>query len=211
MSSCGPPSGGLKGQDPVSGSWSTILPPGRASVGLHLLDAAPERLIAGVDEAERVRLELAGEQTRTGRRFRGPPRSLRVPTPSELRRPRLGRMAKPGSGISDTWTKTPWTSGHTLGEDSNSATRRWGAAGKKGSIMCDLGGVFGIAVGVVVFAGAGSFASADAFLDGFAPAIAVVAALSLGAIVAIALPGRRQAAESVPVGPVPATEAEGGS
>jgi hypothetical protein len=39
----------------------------------------------------------------------------------------------------------------------------------------------------------------------------VVAALSLaGAIVALALPGRRRVDESVPVGHVPALEAEGG-
>jgi hypothetical protein len=79
--------------------------------------------------------------------------------------------------------------------------------------MRELGGVFGIAVApVVVVAGAGSFATADAFLGGRAPAIAVVATLSLaGVIAALALPARRLAAESVSVGPVPAIEAEGGS
>jgi EmrB/QacA subfamily drug resistance transporter len=87
-----------------------------------------------------------------------------------------------------------------------------GKAAGANSMMRELGGVFGIAVAAAVFAGAGSFASADAFLDGFAPAIAVVAAFSLaGAIVALALPGRRQAAEYVPVGRVPALEAEGES
>jgi hypothetical protein len=75
-------------------------------------------------------------------------------------------------------------------------------------MMRELGGVFGIAVAVAVFAGAGSYASANAFLDGFAPAIGVVAALSLaGAIVALALPGRRQAAETAPAGTVSALEA----
>jgi hypothetical protein len=75
-----------------------------------------------------------------------------------------------------------------------------GKAAGANSMMRELGGVFGIAVAVAVFAGAGSFASPDAFLDGFAPAIAAVAALSLaGAIVAIALPGRRQAGETSPV------------
>src|SRR4029453_446661 len=68
-----------------------------------------------------------------------------------------------------------------------------GKAAGANSMMRELGGVFGIALAVAVFAGAGSFASPNAFLDGFAPAIAVVAALSLaGAIVATALPGRRQ-------------------
>ena len=80
-----------------------------------------------------------------------------------------------------------------------------GKAAGANSMMRELGGVFGIAVSVAVFAGAGSFASANAFLDGFAPAIAVVAALSLaGAIVATALPGRRQGGETAPVGVVPA-------
>jgi EmrB/QacA subfamily drug resistance transporter len=87
-----------------------------------------------------------------------------------------------------------------------------GKAAGANSMMRELGGVFGVAVAAAVFAGAGSLASPDAFLDGFAPAIAVVAALSLaGAIVAIALPGRRQAAESVPLGTVPAIESEDAS
>ena len=87
-----------------------------------------------------------------------------------------------------------------------------GKAAGANSMMRELGGVFGVAVAAAVFAGAGSFASPVAFLDGFAPAIAVVAALSLaGAIVALALPGRPQAAEPVSVGPVPALESEGAS
>jgi hypothetical protein len=58
--------------------------------------------------------------------------------------------------------------------------------------------------------GAGSFASPDAFLDGFAPAIAVVAVLSLaGAVVALALPSRGHAGETVPVRAVAAVESEG--
>jgi len=86
-----------------------------------------------------------------------------------------------------------------------------GKAAGANSMMRELGGVFGIAVGVAVFAGAGSYASADAFLDGFAPAIAVVAVLSLaGALVALFLPGRVPAPAAVPVRPVPAVEAEGG-
>jgi len=87
-----------------------------------------------------------------------------------------------------------------------------GKAAGANSMMRELGGVFGIAVAVAVFAGAGSYASPSAFLDGFAPTIAVVAGLSLaGAIVALALPGRRQAAEAAPVGVQPALEAESGS
>jgi EmrB/QacA subfamily drug resistance transporter len=87
-----------------------------------------------------------------------------------------------------------------------------GKAAGANSMMRELGGVFGIAVAVAVFAGSGGYASAQAFSDGFAPAIAVAAGLSLaGAIAAIALPGGRQSAEAVSIGPVPALEAEGGS
>jgi MFS family permease len=55
--------------------------------------------------------------------------------------------------------------------------------------MRQLGGVFGLAIAVAVFSGAGSYASAQAFADGFVPALAVAAGLSLaGALVAILLP-----------------------
>jgi hypothetical protein len=87
-----------------------------------------------------------------------------------------------------------------------------GKAAGANSMMRELGGVFGIAVAAAVFAGAGSYASSHAFLDGFAPAVAVLAGFSaLGAIVALALPGRRPTVESLPVGPVPAFESAGGS
>jgi MFS family permease len=87
----------------------------------------------------------------------------------------------------------------------SAAARDVGKVAGANSMMRELGGVFGIAVAVAVFAGAGSFASANAFLDGFAPAIAVVAALSLaGAIVGLALPGRRRGDRTAPVGAVPA-------
>jgi EmrB/QacA subfamily drug resistance transporter len=56
------------------------------------------------------------------------------------------------------------------------------------STMRQLGGAFGLAIGVAVFSGAGSYASPAAFSDGFAPAIAVSAALSLaGAFAALPL------------------------
>jgi hypothetical protein len=62
------------------------------------------------------------------------------------------------------------------------------------SMMRELGGVFGVAVGVAVFAAAGSYASAASFIDGFGPAIGVAAALSVvGAIAGLALPSRSQA------------------
>jgi len=67
-----------------------------------------------------------------------------------------------------------------------------GKAAGANSMMRELGGVFGIAVVVAVFAGAGSFASPQAFTDGFEPAILVAAGLALvGAMAGLALPGRR--------------------
>jgi hypothetical protein len=78
-------------------------------------------------------------------------------------------------------------------------------------MMRELGGVFGIAVTVAVFAAAGSYASPTAFTDGLAPAIGVGAGLSLaGALAATALPGRRSTADERAPEPVPALEAEGG-
>ena len=54
-----------------------------------------------------------------------------------------------------------------------------------------LGGVFGLALAVAVFTGAGSYASPAAFSDGFVPALTVSAALSAaGALVAALLPRR---------------------
>ena len=66
-----------------------------------------------------------------------------------------------------------------------------GKAAGTNSMMRELGGVFGIAILVAVFAAVGGYASAGAFTDGFAPAIAVAAGLSLlGAVAGAALPGR---------------------
>jgi EmrB/QacA subfamily drug resistance transporter len=85
-----------------------------------------------------------------------------------------------------------------------------GKAAGTNSMMRELGGVFGIAVIVAVFAGAGSYASAQAFTDGFAPAIFVAAGLAfVGALAGLALPSRRQASAAAPIGAVPALEAEG--
>jgi EmrB/QacA subfamily drug resistance transporter len=73
------------------------------------------------------------------------------------------------------------------------------------NMLRQLGGVFGVAILVAVFASAGGYASAQAFSDGFAPAIGVTAGLSLvGAVSALALPARRRGA--VPSG-VPVAEA----
>jgi hypothetical protein len=71
-----------------------------------------------------------------------------------------------------------------------------GKAAGANSMMRELGGVFGVAVAVAVFAGSGSYASPASFVAGFGPAIGVAAALSLvGAVAGLALPGRRPAAQ----------------
>jgi hypothetical protein len=61
-----------------------------------------------------------------------------------------------------------------------------------------LGGAFGLAITVAVFSGAGSYASPVSFSNGFAPAIAVSAALSLcGAFAGAWTPLRRLAPSAV--------------
>src|SRR3954469_3800208 len=83
-----------------------------------------------------------------------------------------------------------------------------GKAAGANSMMHELGGVFGIAVAVAVFAAAGSYVSALAFVEGFGPAIGVAAGLSaLGALAGLALPGRRRRT-AAPVLAVPALEAQ---
>jgi EmrB/QacA subfamily drug resistance transporter len=63
------------------------------------------------------------------------------------------------------------------------------------SALRQLGGAFGVAALVAVFSGFGSYASAAAFSDGFAPAAGLAAALSLaGAVAGLALPRRRPVA-----------------
>ena len=63
------------------------------------------------------------------------------------------------------------------------------------STLRELGGVFGIAITVAVFAGAGGYAS---FADGFGRAMVVAAALSLaGALTGLALPSRRASSTSL--------------
>jgi EmrB/QacA subfamily drug resistance transporter len=87
-----------------------------------------------------------------------------------------------------------------------------GKAAGANSMLRELGGVFGIALLVAVFAGAGSYASAEAFSDGFAPAIGVAAALSaVGAITSLGVPGRRPAPATTdgPAQPVPALQTDG--
>jgi EmrB/QacA subfamily drug resistance transporter len=69
------------------------------------------------------------------------------------------------------------------------------------STMRQLGGAFGVAILAAVFTTAGSYASAGAFTDGFAPAMATAAGLSLAAgLTALALPGRRSQVSVAPAG-----------
>jgi EmrB/QacA subfamily drug resistance transporter len=87
-----------------------------------------------------------------------------------------------------------------------------GKAAGVNSMMRELGGVFGIAVVVAVFAGAGGYASAHAFTDGFGPAIGVAAGFALaGAVAGLALPGRRRTAVIAPITAIPAFESEDAS
>jgi predicted MFS family arabinose efflux permease len=84
--------------------------------------------------------------------------------------------------------------------------RELGMASGAFSTMRQLGGAFGVAILVAVFAAAGSYASPTAFIDGFAPALGVCAALAaLAALAGLAL-GRRHApaVELGGVGPAPA-------
>jgi hypothetical protein len=72
--------------------------------------------------------------------------------------------------------------------------------------MRQLGGAFGLAVAVAVFAEAGSYASPQAFSDGFAAALGAGAALSLaGAIAGLSLRSGRGAVGVAPPA-VPAPE-----
>jgi MFS family permease len=74
-----------------------------------------------------------------------------------------------------------------------------GKAAGANSLMRELGGVFGVAIAVAVFAATGGYASAGMFIDGLVPAIGVAAALSLaGAVAGLALPGRRPARAVLP-------------
>src|SRR5919197_1295871 len=82
---------------------------------------------------------------------------------------------------------------------SSVAPQAIGKAAGVNSMMRQLGGVFGIAILVAVFAGAGGYASAQTFADGFAPAIGVSAGLlPLRAPLWAAPPSRRAAPSAAP-------------
>jgi EmrB/QacA subfamily drug resistance transporter len=81
-----------------------------------------------------------------------------------------------------------------------------GKAAGTNSTMRELGGVFGIALGVSIFAGAGSYVSPEAFSDGFVAAMGVSAGLSLlGALAGALLPAR--GATSIPAAAAAVTPA----
>lgn len=66
-----------------------------------------------------------------------------------------------------------------------------GKAAGSNNMLQELGGAFGVAVAVALFAATGSYASASAFTDGFGPAIGACAALALlGLVAALLLPHR---------------------
>jgi EmrB/QacA subfamily drug resistance transporter len=84
---------------------------------------------------------------------------------------------------------------------SSVAPRDIGKASGTFSTMRQLGGAFGVAIGVAVFAAAGSYASPRSFSDGFVPAMGVAAGLALaGFVAALVLPRRRRTADSPLVG-----------
>jgi EmrB/QacA subfamily drug resistance transporter len=71
-------------------------------------------------------------------------------------------------------------------------TSEIGKASGAFNMLRQLGAAFGVAILAAVFAQVGGFGTAQAFVDGFAPAMEVSAGLSfLGAIVGMALPARQ--------------------
>ncbi|HXD53153.1 MAG TPA: hypothetical protein VN618_00225 [Solirubrobacteraceae bacterium] len=84
-----------------------------------------------------------------------------------------------------------------------------GKAAGANSMMRALGGVFGIALAVAVFAGSGGYASPGRFIAGFGGAIWVAAGIAVaGAACALALPSRRLlAAGTLSIGIVEPEEA----
>jgi EmrB/QacA subfamily drug resistance transporter len=80
------------------------------------------------------------------------------------------------------------------------AAHDMGKAAGVNSMLRELGGVFGIAICVAVFAGAGGYGSAQAFVDGFTPALITSAGLALlGAAIALVVPARAPSAVVEPL------------
>jgi EmrB/QacA subfamily drug resistance transporter len=77
--------------------------------------------------------------------------------------------------------------------------QRAGQASGTNNAIREVGGVFGVAIVSTIFASNGSFASPQAFVDGFTSALWVGAAVvAAGALVALLLPARRPAARVAP-------------
>ena len=111
-------------------------------------------------------------------------------------------MVVAGVGIS---MALPSAQNSVLGSVSEDAV---GKAAGTNTVMRELGGVFGIAVAVAVFAAAGSYASPQAFVDGFGPAIGVAAAIAVvGAIAGTFLPAHGAQTELISTA-TPALETE---
>jgi EmrB/QacA subfamily drug resistance transporter len=86
-----------------------------------------------------------------------------------------------------------------------------GKAAGTNSMMRELGGVFGIAIVVAVFAAVGSYGSVGSFTDGFAAAIGFTAVLALvGAAAGCALPGRPAVERQIGAGAFSPAEADSG-
>src|SRR3954447_13493205 len=85
------------------------------------------------------------------------------------------------------------------------APQRAGQASGTNNAIREVGGVFGVAVMSTIFAGSGSFASPQAFVDGFTPALWLGAGvLPVGGRRALPLPRRRRAAAASPARVEPA-------
>jgi EmrB/QacA subfamily drug resistance transporter len=109
-----------------------------------------------------------------------------------------------GCGVS---MAMPATQNSVMGSVPRSAI---GKASGAFNTLRQLGGTFGIVILAAVFASTGGYASAEAFSDGFAPAIGVAAGLSMAAAVAgLWAPGRRGAAEEIAQPSVPELQAVG--
>jgi len=77
------------------------------------------------------------------------------------------------------------------------------ASGTNGSVR-EIGGAFGVAVLASVFAGQGGYGEAQEFVDGIVPAILVGAGVvAVGAVLALALPGRPAASPAAAPRSVP--------
>jgi EmrB/QacA subfamily drug resistance transporter len=91
---------------------------------------------------------------------------------------------------------------------SHVAPQHIGKASGTFTMLRQLGGAFGVALAVAAFAGRGSYASAQAFSNGFGPALGICAALALaGAIAGLLAPAQPALGQPAvaAVGSVPAT------